>query len=113
MQPAEADPSRTGTQPSDEPAEVGGVDRAAGALWNVSCASCHGRDGAGQGASRPPGAQLPDFTQGDFQKSRSDAQLTEVIVHGRNMMPPFGKQVNEQGVQALVAHIRGFAAHAP
>ena len=105
-QPVEADPSRV---PQAAPStEVGGVERAAAALWNVSCASCHGRDGRGQGPSKPPGAQMPDFTSADLQKQRTDAEFAQVISQGRGMMPPFGKQVNEQGLQALVQHIRKF-----
>lgn len=103
-QPAEVDPSRV---PQAAPStEEGGTDRAAAALWNVSCASCHGRDGRGQGPGRPPGAQLPDFTSADFQKQRTDAQLVEVIRDGRGMMPGFGKQVNDQGLSALLQHVR-------
>jgi mono/diheme cytochrome c family protein len=107
-QPAQDDPSRTAGPV--EP-EQGGVDRAADALYNVSCAGCHGRDGHGQGAGRPPGAQLPDFASPEFQSQRSDAQLLQVIREGRGLMPPFGKQVNEQGQAALVARIRRFAVH--
>jgi cytochrome c oxidase cbb3-type subunit 3 len=109
-QPAESDPARMPAEPQQAAApaepEAGGTERAAAALWTVSCASCHGRSGRGDGPARPPGTQPPDFSSVEFQKSRSDAQLAEVIVHGRNMMPPFGRTVNEQGVAALVAHIR-------
>jgi cytochrome c oxidase cbb3-type subunit 3 len=95
-----------------EAASEDGVTRAARALWNASCASCHGRDGRGLGEGRPPGATIPDFTAEAFQKDRSDAQLAEVIRNGRNLMPAFGKQVNDHGVQALVQHVRAFAAGA-
>lgn len=88
------------------------VARAARALWNASCASCHGRDGRGLGEGRPPGATIPDFTTEAFQSGRSDAQLAEVIRNGRNLMPAFGKQVNDHGVQALVQHVRAFGAGA-
>ena len=106
-QPAQADPART---PTPAAPEEGGSGRAAEALFNVSCASCHGRDGRGQGPGRPPGAQVPDFTLPDYQAQRTDEQLGEVIRNGRGLMPPFGKQVNEQGIAALVAHIRRFGA---
>jgi mono/diheme cytochrome c family protein len=105
-QPAQEDPTRT-QEPVE--AEQGGVDRAADALYTVSCAGCHGRDGRGQGASRPPGAQPPDFSSPEFQAQRSDAQLLQVIREGRGLMPPFGKQVNEQGQAALIARVRRFA----
>lgn len=105
-QPAQADSTRAAPQPAAP--EEGGVERAAAALWTVSCAGCHGRDGRGQGSARPPGAQVPDFTTGELAK-RSDAELLEVITNGRGMMPAFSKQINAQGLQALVAHVRGFA----
>jgi mono/diheme cytochrome c family protein len=108
-EPAEVDPSRV---PQAAPTEEGGVDRAAAALWNVSCASCHGRDGRGQGPSRPPGAPIPDLTSPDFQKQRTDAQLLAVIREGRGMMPPFGKTLNEQGLSALIQHVRKFGVTA-
>jgi mono/diheme cytochrome c family protein len=111
-QPAEIDPSRVPAPSSPGEPEQGGVNRAVIALWNVSCAACHGRDGKGQGPSRPPGAQMPDFTSVDFQKQRSDEQLRQAIHDGRGMMPGFGKQVSDQGLSALVAHVREFAATA-
>jgi mono/diheme cytochrome c family protein len=109
-QPAQADPARTASAP---PAEEGGVERAADALFSLSCASCHGRDGRGQGAGRPPGAQLPDFASLEFQKKRTDLELLQVIRDGRGLMPGFGKQVNEQGQSALVARVRRFAEAPP
>ncbi len=105
-EPQQVDPSRV---PQAAPSnEEGGVERAAAALWNVSCSSCHGKDGRGQGAGRPPGAPIPDFTSPDFQKQRTDAQLLAVIRDGRGLMPPFGKQLNEQGIAALVTHVRRY-----
>jgi mono/diheme cytochrome c family protein len=105
-QPAEVDPARTAAPVE---AEEGGVDRAADALYTVSCAGCHGRDGRGQGEQRPPGAQMPDFTAQEFQGKRKDAELAAVIRDGRGMMPGFGKQLNAQGLEALVAKVRRFA----
>ena len=83
--------------------------RAARALWNATCAGCHGRDGRGMGEERPPAARLPDFTSAEWQQSRSDDALAQVIADGRGMMPPFGKQINPQGLSALVRHIRRYA----
>jgi mono/diheme cytochrome c family protein len=107
VQPAEVDPARV-PQSAAPANEQGGVERAAAALWNVSCASCHGRDGRGNGPGKPPVAQIPDFTSADFQKSQTDAQILTVIREGRGMMPPFGKQLNDQGLSALLQHVRKF-----
>jgi mono/diheme cytochrome c family protein len=115
-QPERADPDRTPNQADAvEESDEQALARAAAALWSVSCAGCHGRDGRGQGASRPPGAQIADFTDVAWQTSRSDAQLVQTIREGRGLMPAFGQQINDHGLRALTDHIRklGGAARAP
>jgi mono/diheme cytochrome c family protein len=83
---------------------------AARALFIATCAGCHGRDGRGQGEALPPGAQLPDFTSEAWQRSRSDAQLAQMIRDGRGMMPAFKKRISDQGVDVLVQHVRRLGA---
>jgi mono/diheme cytochrome c family protein len=86
--------------------------RAARALWTVSCAGCHGRGGRGDGSSKPPGAQVADLTRSEWQSSRTDAQIAQVIRDGKGMMPAFGDKIVAAGIDALVAHVRSFAAPA-
>lgn len=93
--------------------EEGGQERAARALWNVSCASCHGMRGRGDGRQPPPGAQMPDFSTAAFQGARTDAQLATSIREGQGLMPAFGKQLNADGIAALVAIVRSFGPAAP
>jgi len=88
---------------------AGGGDTAANAvaaLWTLRCATCHGAEGRGDGAQRPPGIAMPDMTQAAFQGQRSDAQLAETITRGRGMMPAFGQELTEAGTAALVQHVR-------
>ena len=80
--------------------------RAVSALFGVSCASCHGPLGAGDGPSRPPGAQMASFADASWQRARTDAQIGQVIAAGRGLMPAFGTQVNPRGIAALVRHVR-------
>jgi mono/diheme cytochrome c family protein len=87
--------------------------RAAGALFIATCAGCHGRDGRGQGEARPPGAQLPDFSAEAWQRSRSDAQLAQMIRDGRGMMPAFKKRISDEGIAVLVQHVRRLGVEAP
>lgn len=94
-------------QPPAQP-EAGGQARAARALWQVSCAGCHGRNGLGDGPTPPPGAQMPNFATAEFQASRTDAQLVLAMKEGKGMMPSFAKQLNESGFAALVQLIRSF-----
>lgn len=80
------------------------------ALWGMRCASCHGEGGRGDGAGRPPGAAMPDMSSVAFQTARDDRQLAEVIFKGKGLMPAFGEQLTEQGIVALIGHIRRLKA---
>lgn len=86
------------------------MDRAAGLLWQMQCTTCHGTNGEGHGVGAPPGAAIPDMRDPAWQKTRSDTQLAASIRHGKGLMPAYGEQVPEEGIQALVRRIRGFAA---
>jgi len=86
--------------------------RAVSALFGVSCASCHGALGDGNGPSRPSGAQMVSFADARWQSARTDAQIAEVITAGRGLMPAFGTQVNPRGIAALVRHIRALGGGA-
>lgn len=99
-------PSEAEAAASPEEAQA----RATLALWNVTCASCHARDGRGGGPGLPPGARVPDLTEAAFVGGRSDAELAAAIRDGKGMMPAFGPQLGAAGVDAMVAHVRALAA---
>jgi mono/diheme cytochrome c family protein len=95
----------TAEEPAGDPSA-----RAAASLWSMRCASCHGETGRGDGTSRPPGAQPPDLTAPAYKDTRTNAELHKVIKEGRNMMPAFGDQLTDLGIEALVAHVRTLSA---
>jgi mono/diheme cytochrome c family protein len=69
-----------------------------------ACASCHGAEGKGVVKDSP------DFSSAEWQKKKSDAQLTEDIKKGKlPKMPAYGEQLSDEEIKALVAHIRAFA----
>ena len=73
-----------------------------GRVYTSKCAGCHGADGKGLIAG------TPDFSSGQWQSSRSDAQLFASIKDGRGkLMPAWGKQLSDAQINALVGHIRG------
>lgn len=81
------------------------------ALFQSVCARCHGREGRGgvaQGSAPAP----RDFTDATFQRTRTDAQIRETIVHGRagGAMPPFGTAFTAEELDALVQQVRAFGA---
>jgi mono/diheme cytochrome c family protein len=87
--------------------------RAGQALWNVSCAGCHGRGGRGDGEARPPGATLPDLASAAWHEARTDGAILTVIRDGRGLMPEFGSKMHAQAIEALVAHVRSLREAAP
>lgn len=77
------------------------------ALWVSQCASCHGREGRGDG----PGAAIrpPDMTTAAFQQSATDEQLATSIQRGKNGRMPAFSSLRPEAVQQLVALVRQFA----
>ena len=76
-------------------------------LFASKCALCHAKDGAGISTWKAKGQ--PDFTNSDWQKSRTDAQIAETIHNGKGkFMPSFKAKLTEEQMAALVKVVRGF-----
>ncbi len=72
------------------------------------CAKCHGEDGT---ASTPKGKKMMarDFTDAEWQSSKSDAELIKTVDKGGEDMPAFGKKLSKEQIEALVKEdVRGF-----
>lgn len=103
-----AEPAEDSEPVSAEEAQA----RATLALWNVTCATCHARDGRGGGPGLPPGAKVPDMTDPAFGSSHTDEQLVASIRDGKGMMPAFGQKLGETGVAVMASHVRQLSAAA-
>ncbi|MBY0278297.1 c-type cytochrome [Candidatus Binatia bacterium] len=91
------------------------VERGA-ALYAARCEACHGPFGTpAPGMRLPPGVQRPprDLASPEFQKAVSDAELLEVVRHGRAGMPAIPPLASDAEAHDLVAYVRllspGFA----
>lgn len=75
------------------------------ALFKAKCSMCHGPDGKGY-----PAVKTPDFTDPKVQASITDKQIADIIKNGKpnTMMMPFGSQLSDADIQALVKQIRSF-----
>lgn len=75
------------------------------ALFKSKCSMCHGPDGKGYAA-----VKTPDFTDPKVQASVTDKQIADIIKNGKpnTMMMPFGNQLSDAEIQALVKQIRSF-----
>jgi mono/diheme cytochrome c family protein len=74
-------------------------------LFNRYCIRCHGVDG--RGVWDIPG--VPDFTNPRWQASRSDAQISRIILEGRGaVMPPFRGALTLEESWAMARYLRTF-----
>lgn len=78
--------------------------------YDKYCAKCHGDDGKAQ-TNRGKQLKAQDFTDAEFQKDQSDADLIKAVTEGKDEgMPPFGKKLSKEEIDSLVKFdVRGFA----
>ncbi len=77
------------------------------ALWSSQCASCHGREGRGDGPAATV-ARPPDMTTASFQSAHTDEQLATSILRGKSgTMPAFGT-LRPEAVSVLARLVRSF-----
>jgi len=82
-------------------AAVAAADGAA--IFKNNCAMCHGADGKGSSALK-----TPNFTDPKWQAATKDEEIRDVIKNGKKgtAMPPFGGQLKDEDISAVIAHIR-------
>lgn len=80
----------------------GGAD-----LFKSKCAMCHGPDGTGK-TMMGQKLNIPDLHSADVQK-KSDADLTTIIVKGKNKMPSYETKLTKAEIDCLVGYIRDLA----
>ncbi len=93
----------TGRTPATQD-ESAGKRRARGKrLYNGAgaCVACHGTDG------RPTVPDAPDLTDADWQRQRTDEELSKSIANGKGTMPAF--KGSPADIEALVAYVRSLA----
>ena len=77
------------------------------ALWNLHCASCHGKTGLGDGSKAAQLNTTPDDLTKGAAQSQSDGALFYKISQGRSDMPGFKKKIPDaEDIWNLVNYIR-------
>jgi len=89
-------------------------------LFNVNCARCHGAGGAGDGPDADKlGDYVPNFTDPNFHKWRSDEEILAAIHGGGGAvgrgpaMPPWEGVLSEPEMVALKDYVRSFNGKGP
>ncbi|MDB4995973.1 MAG: hypothetical protein JWM74_3405 [Myxococcaceae bacterium] len=81
-------------------------------LFQDTCARCHGQDGHGGEPIGGPGGPVPrNFHDEAFQKARTDAELHQVIEHGKGSMPSFKTTLSDHDIDELIVQVRTFGAN--
>jgi mono/diheme cytochrome c family protein len=83
-------------------------------VFRFYCAQCHGLGGKGDGPNVTKDFPVSprNFTDAAEMDKLSDADVKNVILDGgpsvskSPMMPPWGKTLSEEDVDALIAHLR-------
>ena len=73
-------------------------------VYKAKCAMCHGADLSGNTAMGKK-LSVRDLRSAPVQ-AQSDAQLHNIIAKGKGKMPGYGKSLNQQQINQLVAFIR-------
>jgi len=92
--------------PHSEAAGVQGKGKGsdAGSIYTAQCAKCHGADGKGIQSL----GDIPNFTDANWQSSKTDKQITDGISNGAGIMPGFKETLSSSQIGALVKHVRAF-----
>ena len=78
------------------------------ATYKAKCALCHGPNGAGD---TPSGKSMKvRDLRSDVVQKQTDLELTKTISGGKGKMPPYGKQLSNADIAAVIAFIRTLKA---
>jgi mono/diheme cytochrome c family protein len=86
----------------------------AGQLFKFYCAQCHGLEGKGDGPNVTDdfATDPRNFTNAEEMNKLTDADIRNVILDGgpsvskSELMPPWGKTLTNEDVDALIIHLR-------
>lgn len=79
-------------------------------MFVIDCAMCHGNKGDGKGDMGADFKNIPDFTNPDTLKNRTDGELFYVMRNGRGAdMPPEDNRAKDDDIWNMVNYVRSFA----
>lgn len=83
------------------------VQNNAKALYDKTCATCHGKDGRASSV-RGKLTKAQKFTDASWQNSTSDEDMIETIENGRGKMPAYKNKLTAEQIKSLASYIRKF-----
>ena len=83
-------------------------------IFGTQCALCHGDKGDGKGdVAADMKLTVPNFTQADTLKDRTDGELFAIIGTGTNTMPAQGGRLSDDHRWNLVNYMRSLSGKVP
>ena len=82
------------------------------ANWDKHCLKCHGKDGKGN-TKMGKQSGVKDYTDPKVQAEMNDEKALKTVKEGitekgKERMKPYAKELSDDEIKALIAHIRAF-----
>ena len=77
--------------------------------YGIDCLMCHGKDGDGKGDMGGDYKNIPDFSNPDTLKNRTDGELFYITRKGKGEMPPEDNRAKDDDIWNMVNYVRAFA----
>ena len=86
-----------------KPAQASMISKESADLFKSKCSMCHGVDGKGYKALK-----TPDFTDPEWQASKTTKEIDETIKNGKKdtMMKGFADKLKPEEIEKLVQYVR-------
>ncbi|MCF6158869.1 MAG: cytochrome c [wastewater metagenome] len=73
-------------------------------LFVYHCTACHGYDG--KGTKRGRALDAPDLSDPQWQAMKTDEEILDSIIHGKNKMPRWSDKLKPEEIRALARYVR-------
>ena len=73
-------------------------------LFEYHCAVCHGADGKGTRRGRE--LKAPNLADADWQATKTDEEILDSIINGKNKMPRWSDKLQPEEIQVLAKYVR-------
>ncbi len=78
-------------------------------MYAIDCTMCHGNNGDGKGDMGPDYKNIPDFTNPDTLKNRTDGELFYITRKGKGEMPAEDNRAKDDDIWNMVNYVRSLA----
>ena len=89
---------------------VGAGSTQAARLFAINCVHCHGPSGEGDGPVAGYLTELPKNLRAPYVQKKSEAELYEILTHGRDVMPAFKGELSAEERWTLARYVKALNA---